>query len=255
MFFSPSSQKSNNLQNKIIHVIIFWEALFVLNINLNACSTALAPWGGLFISCLFWQMHCPSSCCFCLLKVIGLCRCFASVKILSEDTLKYEYSYSCKWMELTCGIWTKYEWNMFIEREQLDSLFSLHTTYNFSDNTNTHATLKLQVIKTSNEQKTKLCQYKHQSPCLKGTSVAVGVKQGCSVRKSSAVRIVVNCPYTRLVPTTVLPRNVDGIADTAIGQPAWVTLVQTGLPGQVQLTNSSQLGFQGMTVCGCRGQI
>lgn len=86
------------------------------------------------------------------------------------------------------------------------------------------------------------------------TSVAEGIEQGCGVRESGAVWIVVDCPYPGFISAAVLPRNVNGVADAAISQPARVTLVQTGLPGQVELADSSQLGSQGMAVGGGCGQ-
>lgn len=93
--------------------------------------------------------------------------------------------------------------------------------------------------------------YHHRT---RSTSVAVGVEQGCGVREARAVGIIVDCPHPGLISTAVLPWNVDGIADAAVGQPARVTLVQASLPGEVELSDSSQLSSQGVTVGGGRGQ-
>lgn len=87
-----------------------------------------------------------------------------------------------------------------------------------------------------------------------GTSVAVGVEQGRGVREAGAVGVVVDGPHPRLIPAAVLPRDVDGVADASIRQPAGVTLVQASLPGQVELPNGSQLGSQGVAVGGGCGQ-
>ena len=86
------------------------------------------------------------------------------------------------------------------------------------------------------------------------TSVAVGIKQGCGVREASAVGVVVDCPHPGLVPAAVLPRDVDGVAYTAVGQPAGVALVQAGLPGEVELPDGGKLGSQGVAVGGGCGQ-
>lgn len=85
------------------------------------------------------------------------------------------------------------------------------------------------------------------------TSEAVGVEQSRGVGEASAVGVTVHGAHARLVPATVLPRHVDGVADAAVSQPAGVALVQSGLPGQVELTHSGQLGSKGVAVCGGRG--
>lgn len=86
------------------------------------------------------------------------------------------------------------------------------------------------------------------------TSVAVGIEQGCGVGEASAVGIVVDCPHPGFVPAAVLPRDVDGVAYAAVGQPAGVALVQAGLPGEVELPDGGQLGSQGVAVGGGCGQ-
>lgn len=85
------------------------------------------------------------------------------------------------------------------------------------------------------------------------TSEAVGVEQSRGVGEASAVGVAVDGAYAGLVSTTVLPGNVDGVADAAVGQPAGVTLVEAGLPGQVELAHGGQLGSQRVAVCGGRG--
>lgn len=89
-------------------------------------------------------------------------------------------------------------------------------------------------------------QVYHHRACR--TSVAVGVVQGCGVGEAGAVRVVVDGPHAGLVSATVLPRNVDRVAGAAVSKPAGVTLVQAGLPGQVELPHSGQLSSQGMAV-------
>lgn len=86
------------------------------------------------------------------------------------------------------------------------------------------------------------------------TFVAVGIKQRCGVREACAVGVVVDGPHPGLVSATVLARDIDGIADAAVGQPAGVTLIQTSLPGEEELPDSCQLGSQRVAVCGGRGQ-
>lgn len=86
------------------------------------------------------------------------------------------------------------------------------------------------------------------------TSVAVGVEQGCGVREACAVGVVVDSPHSGFVSTAVLPRDVDRVTDAAVSQPAGVTLVQAGLPGEVELPDGGQLGPQGMAVGGGCGQ-
>lgn len=85
------------------------------------------------------------------------------------------------------------------------------------------------------------------------TSEAVGVEQSRSVGEASAVGVRVDGAHAGLVPAAVLPRDVDGVADAAVSQPARVALVQAGLPGQVELTHCGQLGSKGVAVCGGRG--
>lgn len=89
--------------------------------------------------------------------------------------------------------------------------------------------------------------YCHRALC---TSVAVGVEEGGGVWEAGAVGVVVDGSDPRLIPTTVFPRDVDGITDAAICQPAGITLVQTSLPSQVELSNSGQLGSQRVAVGG-----
>lgn len=86
------------------------------------------------------------------------------------------------------------------------------------------------------------------------TSVAVGVKQGCGVRETSAVGVVVYCAHARLVSTAVFPGDIDRVADAAVGEPAGVTLVQAGLPGEVKLSDGSQLSSQHVAMCGSCSQ-
>ncbi len=85
------------------------------------------------------------------------------------------------------------------------------------------------------------------------TSVAVGVEQGCGVGEAGTVGVVVDSPHPGLISAAVLPRDIDRVADAAVSQPAGVTLVQAGLPGEVELPDSCQLGSQGMAVGGGRG--
>lgn len=85
------------------------------------------------------------------------------------------------------------------------------------------------------------------------TSEAVGVKQSRGVGEASAVGVAVDGAHAGLVAAAVLPGHVDGVADAAVGQPARVALVQAGLPGQVELTHSGQLGSKRVAVCGGRG--
>lgn len=61
--------------------------------------------------------------------------------------------------------------------------------------------------------------------CLSLTFEAVGVKQRRGVREARAVGVVVDSPHPRFVSTTVLARDVYGIADAAVGQPAGITLI------------------------------
>lgn len=95
----------------------------------------------------------------------------------------------------------------------------------------------------------------HQSDCHReSTSITVGVKQRRGVREPGPVGVVVDGPHPGLVPAAVLPRDINGVADTAVRQPPGVALVQAGLPGQVELSHSGQLGSQGMAVSGGCGQ-
>lgn len=89
-------------------------------------------------------------------------------------------------------------------------------------------------------------QVYHHRAC--STSVTVGVKQGCGIREAGTIGVVVDSPHPGLVSAAVLARDVDRVADAAIGQPAGVTLVQAGLPGEVELPDIGQLGSQGMAV-------
>lgn len=68
-----------------------------------------------------------------------------------------------------------------------------------------------------------LHQVYHHS--ARSTSVTVGVEQGCGVGEAGAVGVVVDGPHPGLISTAVLPWDIDGVADTAIRQPARITLV------------------------------
>lgn len=85
------------------------------------------------------------------------------------------------------------------------------------------------------------------------TSVAVSVKHGRGVGEAGPIGVAVDRSHAGLVPSAVPPRDVDGVAHTAVSQPARVALVQTGLPGQVQLAHGGQLGSQRMAMGGGRG--
>lgn len=55
--------------------------------------------------------------------------------------------------------------------------------------------------------------------------IAVGVKENASVWESGAVGVVVNSPYSWLIPSAVTPGQVDGITHAAVGEPTRVTAV------------------------------
>lgn len=76
------------------------------------------------------------------------------------------------------------------------------------------------------------------------TSVAVRVEQSHGVGEARAVWVAVDGPHAGLVAAAVLSRDVDGVTDAAVSQPAGVALVQAGLPGEVELADGGQLGSQ-----------
>lgn len=76
------------------------------------------------------------------------------------------------------------------------------------------------------------------------TSVAVGIEAGGGVWETGAVGVVVDSTHPRIIPATVAPGKVYGVAHAAVSQPAWVTLVQASLPGLVELPCRGQLGSQ-----------
>lgn len=71
------------------------------------------------------------------------------------------------------------------------------------------------------------------------------------IRESCLVGVSVDDLDPDLTAPTVGPGGGDGVADAAIQQPAWTTLVQTLIPGGVELPRSGQGGVQFLTMLHC----
>ncbi len=68
------------------------------------------------------------------------------------------------------------------------------------------------------------------------------------IRKSCLVRVGVDDVNPNLTTSTVGPGGCDGVADTAVHQPAWTALVKALVPGSIQLPSGSQGGVEFLTV-------
>lgn len=76
------------------------------------------------------------------------------------------------------------------------------------------------------------------------TAVADGVVARIGVRVPGLVGVQVHRPHTHQVAPAVGAGSGDGVADTAICQPARTALVHAVLPGQVQLSRGGQASSQ-----------
>lgn len=72
------------------------------------------------------------------------------------------------------------------------------------------------------------------------TFIAVGVEFGGGGGEAGAVGELVEGPDARGLAAAFPAREPDGVADAAVGQPAWVALVQALTPRQVELSRGGQ---------------
>lgn len=73
------------------------------------------------------------------------------------------------------------------------------------------------------------------------TSEAVDVMSSVSLWEACLVVVPIDGPDPRLTTSTALPRGDNGIPHTPICQPSWTAVVQSIIPGSIQLSCGGQL--------------
>lgn len=68
------------------------------------------------------------------------------------------------------------------------------------------------------------------------------------IRKSCLVGVGVDDVDPNLTASTVGPGGRDGVADAAVHQPAWTTLIKALVPSSIQLPSGGQGGVEFLTV-------